>query len=79
MLVTSVKKYPLLPVDKVIEFKNKHEKVISDKNDLVILLTAFEAKVDAIITGDKHFDSVEVRKLIEIMDTNQALEKIKFQ
>ena len=58
---------------KIWKLQSGADEIWKDKNDLVILVTAFKTKVDAIITGDKHFDSVEVRKLIEIMDTNQAL------
>jgi uncharacterized protein len=76
MLVDSSEIYPLLQQDKVIEFKTKHGEIITDKNDLVILATAFEAGVDMIVTGDKHFYNLEVRKLVDVIDAGQALEKI---
>lgn len=76
ILVDSSERYPLLVEDKIIEFKTKHGEIITDKNDLVILTTALEAGVDAIVTGDQHFDNLEVRKLINVIDAGQALEKV---
>jgi len=63
MLVDSAEKYPLLEENEVIEFKNEHGEIINDKGDLVISPAALEAGVDAIITGDKHFDNTEVKEL----------------
>ena len=76
MLMNSAENYPLLAENKVVEFKNQHGEIIADKGDLVILATAFEAGVDAIITGDKHFDNSEVQELIEVIDAGDALERL---
>jgi predicted nucleic acid-binding protein len=76
LLVDSSEVYPLIEEDEVVEFKTKHGKIITDKGDLVILATAFKAKVDGIITGDKHFDNLEVKKLIEVISASQALKMI---
>jgi len=77
MLINSVTKYPLLSEKEIIEFKQKQGEIFTDKSDLIILATAYKANVDAIITGDNHFLNSKVTKLIKIMDTNQALQKIE--
>ena len=76
LLMKSAENYPLLAENKVVEFKNQHGEIISDKGDLVILATALEAGVDAIITGDKHFDNSEVKELIEVIDAGDALARL---
>jgi len=76
MLIESAENYPLLEENEIIKFKDEYGKIINNKGDLVILATALKAEVDAILTGDKHFDNLEVRKLIEVIDANQALGRI---
>ena len=76
MLLNSVERYPLISSKKINKFNNKHENIISDKQDLIILATALDAQVDAIITGDKHFDSPKIKQLITIIDAKKAFEKI---
>ncbi|MFW6282064.1 MAG: putative toxin-antitoxin system toxin component, PIN family [bacterium] len=77
LLINSVTKYPLLSEKEVIDFKQKQGEIITDKSDLVILATAHKANVDAIITGDNHFLNPKITKLINIIDTKQALQIIK--
>ncbi len=74
MLIDSTERYPLLKEKEIIAFKQKRKDIITDKNDLIILATALKAKVEAIITGDNHFQNSKVKKLIEIIDAGQALE-----
>jgi len=50
MLINSGTKFPLLPEKEIIVFKQKHDEIITDKRDLIILATAHKANVDAIIS-----------------------------
>lgn len=76
ILIDSAERYPLLEEKEIITFKQKRGDIINDKNDIVILATALKAEVDAILTGDNHFHNSEVKKIIEVIDANKALELI---
>jgi len=76
ILVNSVEKYPLLSEKEIVDFKQKHGKIITDKSDLIILATSYKAEVDAIITGDKHFYNPKIKKIIKVIDAKEALKKL---
>ena len=78
LLVESAEKYPLLSAQEVNQFINSRDLEIDlNKGDLIILATAFTAKAEAIVTGDKDFHKPEINELIQIIETAQALQKLK--
>ena len=78
LLVESAERYPLLSAREVNQFINSRDLEIDlNKGDLIILATAFNAKAEAIVTGDKDFHKPEINKLIQIIGTAQALQKLK--
>jgi putative PIN family toxin of toxin-antitoxin system len=44
------------------KIRNKKYPTIRDKNDLPVLINAIESKVDLLITGDKDFDDIIIKK-----------------
>ena len=77
LLVDSAEKYPLLSKQEISRFKNKMELDCElNKGDLIILITAIKSRAEAIITGDEDFYKPEIKELIGIISTDQALQKL---
>ena len=56
---------------------NKAENIIRDKKDAVILAAAIENTPDAFVSGDKDFHTQEVRRVINVVSTVEAIEMVK--
>lgn len=52
------------------------QNVIRDKKDVPILVSALKASPDFFITGDKDFDSKEIKKMLNVIQTREFLNKV---
>ncbi len=67
--VLPVKIIPLPSLEKVKEA----EKIIRDRKDAFILATAMEIEPNIFVSGDKDFHTDEVKKVMHVVSTGEAL------
>lgn len=53
------------------------QKIIRDTKDAVILATAIESGLDAFVSGDKDFHTPEVKQVINVVNTADAVELVR--
>jgi len=63
--------HTVFPIQKI---ENTNYPNIRDINDVPVLVYAVKSKVDMLITGDKDFDDVEIKKM-KILKPNQYQDK----
>jgi len=63
--------HTVFPIQKI---ENTNYPNIRDINDVPVLAYAVKSKVDMLITGDKDFDDVEIKKM-KILKPNQYKDK----
>ena len=63
--------YELFSLNKI---NNKKYPNIRDKNDIPVLANAIESNVDVLLTGDKDFDGIKIKKL-KIMKPKDYIDK----
>ena len=55
----------------------KHKKSINDPKDIPILAVGIKANPDFFISGDKHFKTEKVKKLLNVASSRHVLEKFE--
>ena len=61
----------LVKTSKVVKVTSKFKVVTEDPNDDIVLNTAYDAKADYIVTGDKHLLTIKKFKDTEIVNINE--------
>ena len=61
----------------VVKARSKFEVVEEDPDDDVVLRTAYDAKAEYIVSGDRHLLLLEEFRKIKIVTVNQMLDNIK--
>jgi uncharacterized protein len=64
-------------VAKIIRVKSRFKAVKKDPDDDIVLRTAFDGKVDCIVSGDKHLLSLVAFKGIRILTVDEILKLLK--
>ena len=64
-------------VAKIIRVKSRFKAVKEDPDDDIVLRTAFDGKVDCIVSGDKHMLSLVAFKGIRILTVDEILKLLK--
>ncbi len=66
----------IVPVPSQEKIKNA-QKIIRDTKDAVILPAAIESGLDAFVSGDKDFHTPEVKQVINVVNTADAVELVR--
>lgn len=70
-------KFEYLPVKQYQKLIPKYKNFMSDSEDIPILVSGIKANPDYFVTGDKHFKTQRVKKLLNIVTSRQILEKFE--
>jgi len=69
----------VLRIGSIVQIRSKFKAVNEDPHDDVVLLTAYDGRVDCVVSGDEHLLALKEFKGIKIMTVSKTLELIEAQ
>ncbi len=67
----------IIKKEKYLNLIEKYKESIDDPKDLPILVSGIKANLDFFVSGDKHFGTEKVKKLLNVVTSRQILEKFE--
>lgn len=69
----------VLRIGSIVRIRSKFKAVKEDPNDDVVLRTAYDGRVDCVVSGDEHLLALKEFKGIKIMTVSKTIELIEAQ
>jgi len=69
----------VLRISDIVRIRSKYRVVKKDPNDDIVLRTAYDGRVDCIVSGDEHLLALKEFRGIKIMTVSKTLELLEAQ